>query len=311
MEHYSVLLKEAIEGLNIRPDGIYVDGTLGRGGHSSEILKRLTTGHLYSFDIDDEAFAYSEKRLSEISDSFTLIKANFADMKSELNQRNMTGVDGILLDIGVSSPQFDEDYRGFSYRYEDSRLDMRMDRNQSLDAYKVVNEYEYGDLVRIFYRYGEESYAKQIARKIETERAKAPIETTGQLVEIIRSALPRKVVNKHKHPAKKVFQAIRIEVNNELENLSEGLKNALDLLNPCGRLAVISFHSLEDQIIKSTFKNASQPPHIDKRIPLKQDEIREAEFTLITRKPITAGERELNENRRSHSAKLRIIEKRG
>ncbi len=311
MEHYSVLLQEAVEGLNIKPDGIYVDGTLGRGGHSSEILKRLTTGHLYSFDIDDEAFAYSEKRLSEISNSFTLIKANFADMKEELNKLNIIGVDGIILDIGVSSPQFDEAYRGFSYRYDDSRLDMRMDRNQSLDAWKVVNEYSYEDLVSIFYRYGEESYAKQIARKIESERAKAPIDTTGQLVEIIRSALPAKVVNKHKHPAKKVFQAIRIEVNNELENLAAGLKNALELLNPCGRLAVISFHSLEDQIVKNTFRIASQPPHIDKHIPLKENEIQQSEFRLITKKPITASRHELEENRRSHSAKLRIIEKRG
>ncbi|MBQ1315668.1 MAG: 16S rRNA (cytosine(1402)-N(4))-methyltransferase RsmH, partial [Erysipelotrichaceae bacterium] len=196
MEHYSVLLNEAIEGLNIRPEGIYVDGTLGRGGHSSEILKRLSTGHLYSFDIDDEAFEYSRQRLSQISDKFTLIKANFADMKEELENRGIYGVDGILLDIGVSSPQFDEADRGFSYRFEDSRLDMRMDRTQSLDARKVVNEYDYSDLVRIFYKYGEESYAKQIARKIEAERAKAPIETTGQLVDIIRSALPAKVVSK-------------------------------------------------------------------------------------------------------------------
>ena len=311
MEHYSVLLNEVIEGLNIREQGIYVDGTLGRGGHSSEILKRLSTGHLYSFDIDDEAFEASRSRLSQISDNFTLIKANFADMKEELNNRGIYGVDGILLDIGVSSPQFDEAGRGFSYRYEDSRLDMRMDRSQSLDAYQVVNEYDYSDLVRIFYRYGEETYAKQIARKIENERAKAPIETTGQLVEIIRSALPSKVVNRHKHPAKKVFQAIRIEVNGELENLERGLQSALDLLNPCGRLAVISFQSLEDQIIKNTFKTASQPPHFDKRIPVKEKDIALPEFQLITRKPITAGEAELQENHRSHSAKLRIIEKRG
>lgn len=311
MEHYSVLLNEAIEGLNIRPEGIYVDGTLGRGGHSSEILKRLSTGHLYSFDIDDEAFEYSRQRLSQISDKFTLIKANFADMKEELENRGIYGVDGILLDIGVSSPQFDEADRGFSYRFEDSRLDMRMDRTQSLDARKVVNEYDYSDLVRIFYKYGEETYAKQIARKIEVERAKAPIETTGQLVDIIRSALPAKVVSKHKHPAKKVFQAIRIEVNGELENLEKGLKSALDILNPCGRLAVISFHSLEDQIVKTTFKIASQPPHIDKRIPVRESDLEKAGFELITRKPVTAGERELEENHRSHSAKLRIIEKRG
>lgn len=309
MEHVSVMLETTVSMLNIKPDGIYVDGTLGRGGHSSEILKRLTTGHLYSFDIDQQAIEESRSRLEKINHNFTLIKANFADMQKELNELGVYEVDGVLLDIGVSSPQFDDPERGFSYRY-DTRLDMRMDRNQSLDAYKIVNEYSYSDLVRILYQYGEESFAKQIARKIEAKRAEKPIETTGQLVEVIKSALPNKVLSRQGHPAKQTFQALRIEVNHELDNLKSGLQGALNLLKPGGRLAVISFHSLEDEIVKQIFKSNSQPPLIDKRIPLKAEEIPQARFTLVNKKPITAEESELEENHRAHSAKLRVIERR-
>lgn len=309
MEHVSVMLETTVSMLNIKPDGVYVDGTLGRGGHSSEILKRLTTGHLYSFDIDQQAIEESKSRLEKINHNFTLIKANFADMQKELNELGVYEVDGVLLDIGVSSPQFDDPERGFSYRY-DTRLDMRMDRNQSLDAYKIVNEYSYSDLVRILYQYGEESFAKQIARKIETKRAEKPIETTGQLVEVIKSALPNKVLSRQGHPAKQTFQALRIEVNHELDNLKSGLQGALNLLKPSGRLAVISFHSLEDEIVKQIFKSNSQPPLIDKRIPLKAEEIPQARFTLVNKKPITAEESELEENHRAHSAKLRVIERR-
>jgi 16S rRNA (cytosine1402-N4)-methyltransferase len=310
MEHESVLLQKSVDLLHVKGDGIYVDGTLGRGGHSSEILKRITTGHLFCFDIDQQAIDESTARLSAISDRFTLIKANFADMKEELNSRGVEQVSGIILDIGVSSPQFDDPSRGFSYRY-DQRLDMRMDQSQSLDAYKIVNEYSYGDLVRILSRYGEEPYARQIARRIELKRAERRIETTGELVEIIKEALPAREKKKPGHPAKQSFQALRIEVNNELENLKKGINGALQLLEPSGRLAIISFHSLEDEIVKELFKLASQPPHLDKRIPLKASEIPQSDYVLVTKKPVTADEQELERNHRSHSAKLRVIERRG
>ncbi len=309
MEHKSVMLETTVSMLNIRPDGIYVDGTLGRGGHSSEILKQLTSGHLYSFDIDQQAIEESRELLERINSNFTIIKANFADMQNELETLGIHEVDGVLLDIGVSSPQFDDPDRGFSYRF-DARLDMRMDRTQSLDAYKVVNEYSYSDLVKILYRYGEEPYAKQIARRIELKRSEKAIETTGELVEIIRSALPSKALSKKGHPAKQTFQALRIEVNHELDNLSAGIQGALNILKPGGRLAVISFHSLEDEIVKQIFRSNSQPPLIDKRIPLKAEEIPQAEFVLVNKKPILADDDELEENHRAHSAKLRVIERR-
>ncbi len=309
MEHKSVLLEESIENLNIKEDGIYVDGTLGRAGHSSEILKRLTTGHLYCFDIDKEAIEKSEEILKKISNNYTIIKANFVYIKEELNKLGIDKVDGILLDIGVSSPQFDEAERGFSYRH-DARLDMRMDQSQSLDAYQIVNQYEFNDLVRILRNYGEEKFAKEIARAIEKQREISPIETTGQLVEIIKSALPNKVLSKKGHPAKQSFQALRIEVNNELENLKLATKKALEILNPKGRCAIITFHSLEDEIVKKIFKEASNPPIIDKRIPLKADEIPQSSYQLINKKVITASKEELKENRRAQSAKLRVIERR-
>ena len=309
MEHYSVMLAKSIELLDIKPDGIYVDGTLGRGGHSSEILKRLTTGHLYSFDIDEQAILESRERLEAISDHFTLIKANFADMAEKLAELDIHEVDGVLLDIGVSSPQFDDPERGFSYRW-DSPLDMRMDRQAPVSAYNIVNEYSYNDLVRIIYRYGEEPFARQIARRIEKKRAEKPIETTGELVEVIKAALPEKIKNKPGHPAKQTFQALRIEVNHELENLEKGIYAGLGLLKPAGRMAVISFHSLEDAIVKDIFREKSSQEKIDRRIPLKASEIPEAQYRLVNKKPILAGEEELAENHRSHSAKLRVIERR-
>ncbi len=309
MEHKSVMLKETISNLNIREDGIYVDGTLGRAGHSSEILKKLTSGHLYCFDIDQQAIEKSESILKKISDNYTIVKSNFVFIKEELNKLGIDKVDGILLDIGVSSPQFDNPERGFSYRY-DSRLDMRMDQSQSLDAYQVVNEYDFKDLVRILRNYGEEKYAKEIARAIDKQRLISPIETTGQLVEIIKSALPPKVLSKKGHPAKQSFQALRIEVNNELENLKTATRKALEILKPKGRCAIITFHSLEDEIVKKIFKEASMPPAIDKRIPLKADEIPESEYQLVNKKVIIATKEELAENRRAQSAKLRVIERR-
>ena len=310
MEHISVMLEKSIEMLEVKPDGIYVDGTLGRGGHSSEILKKLTEGHLYCFDIDQEAIDQSRERLLKISDNFTLIKGNFASMKELLADYQVDQVDGIILDIGVSSPQFDDPSRGFSYRY-DQRLDMRMDRSQSFSAWNVVNEYSEADLAGILFRYGEEPFARKIARRIVEKRSEKTIDTTGELVEIIRDSLPAKVKNKPGHPAKQSFQALRIEVNNELENLKKGISDAMELLKPKGRLAVISFHSLEDEIVKDLFKSASQPPAFDKRIPIKASEIPEPEFQLVNRKPIVASEEELENNHRSHSAKLRVIERRG
>lgn len=310
MEHYSVLLHESIEGLAIQPHGIYVDGTLGRGGHSLEIAKQLQSqGHLFCFDKDAEAIEKSKIRLKEFEQRITFIHRDFSQLKEELNQRGIHKIDGVLMDLGVSSPQFDEGERGFSYRF-DSRLDMRMDQSQSLSAYEVVNEYPYEALVSILYRYGEESFAKQIARKIEQARMIQPIETTFQLVDIIRSALPAKVLSKKGHPAKQTFQAIRIEVNHELDSLQKGLKEAIELLNPKGRACVITFHSLEDRLVKEMFNQFSKPPKIDKHIPLLPQEMPTTDYELITKKPILPGIEEDTENKRSHSAKLRILEKR-
>ena len=225
MKHTSVLLQECIDSLVIKPNGIYVDGTLGRAGHSSEILKRIPNGHLYCFDKDQQAILESEGRLAAIGSNFTIIHAGFKNLKSELQNRGVDEIDGLLLDLGVSSPQFDEASRGFSYRY-DAPLDMRMDQSQPLSAYEVVNTYEFNELMRIFYRYGEDSFAKQVARKIEQARSVKPIETTFELVDIIKSAYPAKVLNSKGHPAKKIFQAIRIEVNDELSELETVLEDA-------------------------------------------------------------------------------------
>ena len=308
MKHISVLLDECIEGLNIKEDGIYVDGTLGRGGHSGEILKRIPKGQLICFDKDEQAIEESRMRLMSIGANVTLIHNGFKNIKEELEKMNITGIDGLLLDLGVSSPQFDEATRGFSYRY-DAFLDMRMDQTQKLSAYTVVNEYSYEELCRVFFHYGEDPFAKQVARKIEQRRAASPIRTTFELVECIRSAYPSKILNKKGHPAKKIFQAIRIEVNDELHELEICLEKACDCLNVNGRICVISFHSLEDRIVKDTFKRKSSAEDVDKRIPLKACEIRQADFRCVNRKPITAGEEERAANNRSHSAKLRILER--
>ena len=307
MKHTSVLLQECIDSLVIKPNGIYVDGTLGRAGHSSEILKRIPKGHLYCFDKDQQAILESEGRLAAVSSNFTIIHAGFKNLKCELQNRGVDGIDGLLLDLGVSSPQFDEASRGFSYRY-DAPLDMRMDQSQPLSAYEVVNTYEFNELMRI-YRYGEDSFAKQVARKIEQARSVKPIETTFELVDIIKSAYPSKVLNSKGHPAKKIFQAIRIEVNDELSELETVLEDALAMLKTGGRVAVISFHSLEDRIVKETFVRMSSQPKIDKRIPLLPGQLEDAPYRLVTKKPILAGEAELKENNRSHSAKLRVIER--
>lgn len=309
MEHQSVMLNECIELLNIKPNGIYVDGTLGRAGHSSKILEKLEEGHLYCFDIDQQAIEQSKDKLSKISSNFTIIHDNFSNMKNALKKYDVEKVDGILLDIGVSSPQFDDPERGFSYRY-DTRLDMRMDESQKLDAYKIINEYEFNELVRVLRDYGQEKYAVSIARNIEKQRTIAPIETTGQLVEIIKKSKPAKELAKVGHPAKQTFQALRIEVNDELNNLSKACKDALELLNPKGRVAIITFHSLEDEIVKKVFKEASSSPKIDKHIPIKAQDIPLSEFVLVNKKVLTASEKELKVNHRAHSAKLRVIERR-
>lgn len=305
--HISVLLNETIEGLNIKEDGIYVDCTLGGGGHSSEILKRLTTGHLYCFDQDQNAIKAASERLSAISDRFTIIYSNFKNIKQELNDRGIYKVDGIVFDLGVSSPQFDDGERGFSYNY-DARLDMRMDQSQSLSAYEVVNEYSFNELVEIFYKYSEEKFSKQIARLIERKRAEKPIETTFELVEIIKAAIPASARRKGGHPAKRCFQALRIAVNDELNVFDTALNDSLELLNEEGRIAVITFHSLEDKICKYTFNKVSKLPDLPYGLPVIPEEMK-PKFRLVSRKPIVASQEELDDNHRSHSAKLRIIER--
>lgn len=303
--HKSVLLNEAIEGLNIKPDGIYVDATTGGGGHSSHILSKLTTGHLYCFDQDDYAYQRSKEVLDPISkDNYTFIKSNFVNIKSELNKLGVTKIDGILYDLGVSSFQFDIPERGFSYNY-DAPLDMRMNQNQELTAEIIVNTWSFNDLMRIFTRYGEDPFSKQIARAIERERSTKPIHTTFELVDVIKSALPAKVLSKKGHPAKQTFQALRIAVNDELRVFEVSINDALDMLNSKGRAVVITFHSLEDRICKTVFKERSTVD-IPKGVPLANIE---APYELITKKPVVASEEELLENNRAHSAKMRIIEK--
>ncbi len=304
-EHVPVLLNEVIAGLNIKPDGTYVDLTVGRGGHSSEILTRLTSGRLICVDQDEEAIVASTARLSKISSNFTVIRANFSALDSILKEQGIDQVDGILMDLGVSSPQFDQGERGFSYN-SDARLDMRMDQRQSLTAYQIVNTYSLEDLNKIFQTYGEEKYSYSIAKNIIKDREIAPIETTFQLVEVIKRSKPMKELKKVGHPAKQVFQALRIAVNDELNVLIKTLTIALDHLKPGGRLAVITFHSGEDRIVKNIFKEAAV--EVGNRIdgPMKAET---KEFDLINHKPITASEEELQSNHRSASAKLRIIAK--
>lgn len=305
--HVTVLLNEAVEGLNVKSDGIYVDCTLGGAGHSSLILKQLTTGHLYCFDQDENAIQAARQRLETIGNQFTIIQSNFKNIKAELNQRGVEHVDGILFDLGVSSPQFDNAERGFSYNY-DARLDMRMDQSSSLDAHEIVNHYSYEQLVEILYKYADEKFAKQIARRIEKERETQPIDTTFQLVEIVKSAIPAYARRKGGHPAKRTFQALRIAVNDELNVFDIALKDALDLLNINGRIAVITFHSLEDKICKYTFNEVSKLKDVPKGLPVIPEGM-QPKFKLINKKPIIATEEELNENHRSHSAKLRVIER--
>lgn len=305
--HVTVLLNEAVEGLNVKSDGIYVDCTLGGAGHSSLILKQLTTGHLYCFDQDENAIQAARQRLETIGNQFTIIQSNFKNIKAELNQRGVEHVDGILFDLGVSSPQFDNAERGFSYNY-DARLDMRMDQSSSLDAHEIVNHYSYEQLVEILYKYADEKFAKQIARRIEKEREIQPIDTTFQLVEIVKSAIPAYARRKGGHPAKRTFQALRIAVNDELNVFDIALKDALDLLNINGRIAVITFHSLEDKICKYTFNEVSKLKDVHKGLPVIPEGM-QPKFKLINKKPIIATEEELNENHRSHSAKLRVIER--
>jgi 16S rRNA (cytosine1402-N4)-methyltransferase len=300
------MLKETIDLLDVKSDGIYVDGTLGRGGHSLEILKQLDSGHLYAFDLDMEAINETKERLKEYNDKITYIHSNYSDIKNVLNELGVTKVDGIILDLGVSSPQFDDSDRGFSYRY-DARLDMRMDQEQAISAYEVINDYDYHALVKIFFQYGEEKFSKQIARKIEKAREDKPIETTFELVDIIKKSLPTKVLNKKGHPAKKVFQAIRIEVNHELDSLKKLLTDFTDLLDINGTCCIITFHSLEDRIVKNYFKDLATVEKIDKRIPIDPKDLKVADFDLLNKKIIIATDTELVENKRSTSAKLRGI----
>ncbi|MDE4086296.1 16S rRNA (cytosine(1402)-N(4))-methyltransferase RsmH [Planococcus maritimus] len=306
--HTTVLLHETVDGLNIRPDGIYVDCTLGGAGHSEYLVQQLSDeGHLYCFDQDVTAIEHAKEKLKDHLHKITFIHANFKYLKEELEKHGIEKVDGILYDLGVSSPQLDTPERGFSYHH-DAPLDMRMDQSAELSAYHVVNEWRFEDLVRIFYRYGEEKFSKQIARKIEAAREKQPIETTAQLVECIKDGIPAPARRKGGHPAKRVFQAIRIAVNDELGAAETSLQDALDMLAIGGRISVITFHSLEDRLTKALFKEASSLPELPPNLPVIPDGL-EPKLKLITRKPILPSEEELAHNNRSRSAKLRIAEK--
>ena len=305
--HRPVLLEECLEALAIRPDGVYVDGTLGRAGHSLEIARRLTTGRLIGIDRDETAIAAAQERLRDYMDHVTLVHSNFDRIGAILEELNISGADGMLFDLGVSSPQLDDAQRGFSYMH-DAPLDMRMDRTAALDAHQVVNRWPYEELRRILYEYGEERYAPAIAKGICRARETAPIETTLQLVDVIKSAMPPQALREKQHPAKRSFQAIRIAVNGELDALPPMLNAAAEHLNAGGRLAVISFHSLEDRIIKKTMQELATgctcPPNFPVCVCGKTPKMK-----LISRKPITPGDRELTENPRARSAKLRVAEK--
>ena len=305
--HKSVLLDECIEALNIRPDGIYVDGTLGRAGHSKEIVQRLATGRLLCIDRDMAAIEAARERLAPWMDRVTLVHGNFAELSSVLEEQGISGVDGMLFDLGVSSPQLDDASRGFSFM-QDAPLDMRMDTSAPLTAYEVVNSWSYEELRRILFEYGEERYAPVIAKHIVRARETAPIKTTLELVDLIRGAMPPAALREKQHPAKRSFQAIRIAVNGELDALPPMLKAAADFLNPGGRLAVITFHSLEDRIIKRTMQDMARgctcPPEFPVCICGKKPKLK-----ILTRKPIVSGEAELEKNPRARSAKLRVAEK--
>ncbi len=303
--HKSVLLNEAIEYLNINPEGIYVDATTGGGGHSKEILKRLTTGHLYCFDQDEYAIGRANEVLSEVGSNFTFIKSNFVNLKEELNKLGVTKIDGILYDLGVSSFQFDIPERGFSYNY-DAKLDMRMDQEKELTAEYIVNNYSLDELSNIFFRYGEDSNSRMIAKGIVEARKTKRIETTFELVDVIKKSLPQKVLNMKGHPAKKIFQALRIAVNDELRVFEVSVNQALDMLNKDGRVVVITFHSLEDRICKVVFKERSTV-NIPKGLPINN--IKGADYELVNKHPILPSEEELEYNNRAHSAKMRVIKK--
>ncbi|MFF5993215.1 16S rRNA (cytosine(1402)-N(4))-methyltransferase RsmH [Lysinibacillus sp. KU-BSD001] len=307
-DHTTVLLKETVDGLNINPDGIYVDCTLGGAGHSEYLVKQLSPqGRLICFDQDTTAIENAQMRLADYLDRVTFVHSNFRYLKDELYKLNIHKIDGVLYDLGVSSPQLDTPERGFSYHH-DAPLDMRMDQTAELTAAHVVNEWAYEDLVRIFFRYGEEKFSKQVARKIEEARKKAPIETTGQLVELIKEGIPAAARRKGGHPAKRIFQAIRIAVNDELGVAEESLIDAIELLKVGGRISVITFHSLEDRLCKTIFKEASSLPELPPGLPIIPDHMKPT-LKLITRKPILPSEEELIANNRSRSAKLRIAEK--
>ena len=307
LTHKPVLLEECIQALNIRPDGIYLDGTLGRAGHSREIARRLTTGRLICIDRDMAAIDAAKERLAPYLDRVTLVHSNFSELESVLRQAGVTGADGMLFDLGVSSPQLDDGERGFSYR-TDAPLDMRMDRSEGLTAAQVVNTWPQEELRRILWQYGEERYAPAVAGAIVRARDKQPIETTLALVDVIKSALPPAALREKQHPAKRTFQAIRIAVNDELGAVDKMVQRAVTRLNPGGRLAVISFHSLEDRIVKNGLaafaKGCTCPPDFPVCVCGKKPQIR-----LITRKPVVSGPEELEENPRARSAKLRVAEK--
>ena len=301
--HISVLLNECIENLNLKDDSVIVDCTLGYGGHSSEILKRITKGKLYSFDQDDEAIKSAKNRLDKIGNNYTIIRSNFVNLESEIKKYE-NSVDGILYDLGVSSPQLDEAERGFSF-HNDAELDMRMDKTSPLTAYDVVNTYSYEELTSILYKYGEEKYASSIAKKIIKERELKPIKTTLELVEIIKSAVPEKY-KRDKHPARKTFQAIRIEVNKELDVFESSLRQALDLVKIGGRVCVITFHSLEDKICKNIFKSVSEVDKNLRNMPIIPDELMPKYKVIANIKPSLE---ELANNNRARSARLRVIER--
>lgn len=306
-EHKSVLLTETIEGLQIRPDGIYVDGTLGGGGHSYEIAKRLTDGRLIGIDQDQAAIEAAGMRLSPFGDKVTIVRSNYRNTREVLSELGIEKIDGMILDLGVSSYQFDTKERGFSYRF-DSPLDMRMDTRQSFSAKEIVNGYSEMELYHVIRDYGEDKFAKNIAKHIVMARKKKPVETTGELCEIIKAAIPAKIRAEGGHPAKRTFQAIRIECNKELEVLRESLETLIELLNPGGRLCIITFHSLEDRIVKAAFKKAENPCICPPNFPVCTCG-RVSQGKVVTGKPILPGEEELSENSRAASAKLRIFEK--
>ncbi len=307
-DHYSVLKTEAVHGLNIRPEGTYVDCTLGGGGHSEMIVQSLNdNGKLIAFDQDIEALAFAKERLKLYENRCLFVHSNFQHLQENLVRHGIQEVDGILFDLGVSSPQLDHAERGFSYQ-QDAPLDMRMNQSQALSAYDVVNTWPYEKLVKIFFRYGEEKFSKQIARKIEQRREEKEIEATTELVEIIKDAIPAAARRKGGHPAKRIFQAIRIAVNDELTVFEDALQQAAEVLAIGGRISVITFHSLEDRICKQAMKKWSTPPPLPKNFPVLPEDIAPP-FKMITKKPILPAENELEENRRSRSAKLRIVEK--